>query len=102
MPVERRKAPNMDNNSVGGLVAVLIVMAVLWLAGMALVVFATVTIVRKAGYSGWWVLMGCIPLAGFVMWMVFAFSRWPVLEEAERARLAYPQPQSAHPPNRRR
>jgi uncharacterized membrane protein YhaH (DUF805 family) len=35
-------------------------------------------VVRKAGYSGWWVLLGLIPLVGVIMLWVFAFSRWPV------------------------
>ena len=35
-------------------------------------------VVRKAGYSGWWVLLGFVPIVGLVMLWVFAFSRWPV------------------------
>jgi hypothetical protein len=44
-----------------------------------LVLFAFV--VKKAGYSGWWVLLGLIPIVGLVMLWVFAFSRWPVDEQ---------------------
>ena len=35
-------------------------------------------VVRKAGYSGWWVLLGFVPIVGLVMLWVFAFARWPV------------------------
>jgi 1-acyl-sn-glycerol-3-phosphate acyltransferase len=35
-------------------------------------------VVRKAGYSGWWALLGFVPIVGLVMLWVFAFSRWPV------------------------
>jgi uncharacterized membrane protein YhaH (DUF805 family) len=40
------------------------------------VLFALV--LRKAGYSGWWVLLGFVPIVGLVMLWVFAFSRWPI------------------------
>jgi uncharacterized membrane protein YhaH (DUF805 family) len=68
-----------------------------------LILIAWTQVLRKAGYSGWWVLMGFIPVAGLVMFLVFAFSRWPVQDAAERAaRLAYAPPQQSLPPNRRR
>jgi energy-coupling factor transporter transmembrane protein EcfT len=35
-------------------------------------------VVKKAGYSGWWVLLGLVPIVGLVMLWVFAFSRWPI------------------------
>jgi hypothetical protein len=35
-------------------------------------------IVKKAGYSPWWALLGLIPIVNvFALW-VFAFSKWPV------------------------
>jgi hypothetical protein len=41
---------------------------------------AWVQILRKAGYSGAWVLVGLVPFVNIVMFFVFAFSRWPVLD----------------------
>jgi len=41
-----------------------------------------VLIIRKAGYSGWWVLIMLIPLVNFIMLWVFALARWPVEERA--------------------
>jgi hypothetical protein len=51
----------------------------------ALAVAAAVSIVRKAGYSGWWVLLGLVPLVNLVMVFAFAFADWPVLRDLRRA-----------------
>lgn len=50
----------------------------------ALGIAAGVAILRKAGYSSWWVLTGFIPLVNIVMVVAFAFADWPVLEERRR------------------
>ena len=64
---------NMDGttNIVGGLVGIAI----------ALVIFVVplVKILRKSGYSGWWILIWLVPIANIVMLWVFAFSDWPNL-----------------------
>lgn len=49
------------------------------------------TIIRKAGYSGWWILTIFIPVVNLVMIAVFAFSEWPVTRELRTARLALQQ-----------
>jgi uncharacterized membrane protein YhaH (DUF805 family) len=41
-----------------------------------------VMIIRKAGYSGWWVLILFVPIVNFIMLWVFALARWPVEERA--------------------
>ena len=51
-----------------------------------LVIVAWVQVLKKAGYSGWWVLIGLVPLVNLVMFMVFAFSDWPNLRPARGAR----------------
>jgi hypothetical protein len=33
--------------------------------------------VSKSGISGWWALLGLIPIVNLVMLWVFAFARWP-------------------------
>jgi uncharacterized membrane protein len=55
---------------------------------MVITLTAWVRIITKAGYSGWWVLVSLVPFLNFVMFLVFAFSRWPVQrqQEAQRAR----------------
>ncbi|KSW21261.1 hypothetical protein ATM99_14605 [Cellulomonas sp. B6] len=50
------------------------------------VLVAYVRIIQKAGYSGWWVLVGLVPGLNLVMFLVFAYSRWPVLRENELLR----------------
>ena len=58
-------------NIIGGLVGIAI----------ALVIFVVplLKILRKAGYSGWWILIWLVPIANIVMLWVFAFSDWPNL-----------------------
>jgi hypothetical protein len=41
-----------------------------------------VKIIKKAGYSGWWLLTMFIPLVNLIMLWVLAFARWPVEERA--------------------
>jgi len=62
----------------------------------ALAVAAAVSIVRKAGYSGWWVAAGLIPLVNVVMLFAFAFADWPVLRDLRRAQ-ALPAAPQQHP-----
>ena len=37
-----------------------------------------VLILRKAGYSGLWIIIAFIPIANYIFLWVFALSRWPV------------------------
>ena len=69
--------------------------------GIAVVIFSLVCqvkIISKAGYSGWYVLTGFVPILGFVMFLIFAFGKWPIqerLESAERGMgRGYPPPPS--------
>jgi hypothetical protein len=52
--------------------ATLIVFAGLWLTAAA-------TILKKAGYSGWWCLLLLVPLINVLACWFFAASRWPKL-----------------------
>ena len=51
---------------------------------LAIYLVPIVTIIRKAGYSGWWCLMLFLPLVNIVMLWVFAFAKWPSLREQPR------------------
>jgi hypothetical protein len=66
---------------------------VVYVAVAVLFFIAYVRIIQKAGYSGWWVLVGLVPILNVVMFLVFAFSRWPVLRERDALRSggAYPR-----------
>jgi hypothetical protein len=63
----------------------------------ALAVAAAVSIVRKAGYSGWWVLGGLVPLANVVLFFAFAFADWPVLRELRQNQAAVQWAQRSNP-----
>jgi len=69
------------------------VAVVAYVAVAVIFLVAYVRIIQKAGYSGWWVLVGLVPILNVVMFLVFAFSRWPVLRERDalRAGGVYPR-----------
>lgn len=56
-------------------------MAVIYVVMIAFFIWAEVRILNKAGYSGWWALSMLVPLFGIIMFFVFAFSDWPVLQQ---------------------
>ncbi len=47
---------------------------------------AWILIIRRAGYSGAWVLIGFVPIVNLIMFLVFAFKEWPVQREARELR----------------
>ena len=55
---------------------------VIFLIGFLIFIVPYVMIIRKAGYSGWWVLVTFVPLINLIMLWVFALARWPVEERA--------------------
>lgn len=59
-----------------------------------------VAIIRKAGYSGWWVLTMFVPVLNIVMLVVFAFAEWPVTRELRAARAIAEQQQQIQSANR--
>ena len=94
----------------GGLIAAIVVFYVV------LIVFfgwMYVRIIRRTGYSGWWVLMALGPIGNIVMFIIFAFKEWPILRELNylRGYAAYTglpgyappipgsQPQTPRPPD---
>jgi uncharacterized membrane protein YhaH (DUF805 family) len=53
-----------------GLVVILLVVLIL--------IWPSVRILHKAGYSGWWCLLAFVPLVNLVMLYIFAFgAEWP-------------------------
>lgn len=63
--------------------AALVALAALYGVSLLVSLIALAVIVRKAGYSGWWVLVAPVPLLNVVMLCVFAASRWPLLRALE-------------------
>jgi len=50
---------------------------------LAVFLVPAVMILRKAGYSGWWCLLGFVPIVNIVMFWVFAFAEWPSLRQPQ-------------------
>jgi uncharacterized membrane protein YhaH (DUF805 family) len=77
----------MDQNSANAATALFAgVSVIVWIAFLALIVLTFVVnwrIVSKAGYSGALSLLLLIPLVGWIMMVVFAFSKWPIEQRLE-------------------
>lgn len=67
--------------------------AIVYVVVIVVSVVAWVKILTKAGYRGWWVLIALVPVVNLVMFLVFAFSEWPVLRRQQP-----PPPEPAWPP----
>ncbi len=67
----------------GGSVGVAVAVAV-----SLLMLIPYVMIIRKAGWSGWWILVSFVPVVNLVMFLVFAFAEWPVQRDLRAARTA--------------
>ena len=76
-----------------------IVLLIVYLAVLVVMVWAYVNIIRRAGYSGWWVLIGLVPLVNLVMFLVFAFKEWPVQRELAALRAMAAQQQAYGQPH---
>lgn len=74
----------LNGLSAGAVTAIALVVAAIWVV----MLLAYVSIIRRAGYSGWWVLIGLVPIANIVMFLVFAFKEWPVQRELAQLRSA--------------
>ena len=61
----------------GGLIAVAIAIVNL---------IALAEIIRKAGYSRWWLLIAFVPIANIVALWQFAFKEWPLERLARQSR----------------
>lgn len=83
----------------GGVLAAILLVMFLFYAVVAVVsIIAMVKIVKKAGYPGWYVLFGFIPLVGLLL---FAFKEWPLERQARGgygSGYAGPTPQYPYPP----
>jgi uncharacterized membrane protein YhaH (DUF805 family) len=52
------------------------------LLAIVLVGVPVASILHRAGRSRWWTLIGFIPLINLIGLWLFAFSRWPAVEDA--------------------
>ena len=72
----------------------LLIWVIISVAIYILVIVAWWKIASKAGYSGAWALIIFVPFISFIFFLIFAFSKWPVLQELEQRRM-----QGGFPPN---
>jgi uncharacterized membrane protein YhaH (DUF805 family) len=77
--------------NIGDLAALGAVPLLLGLVLFIVNLIATIMVIRKAGYSGWWVLILLVPVVGYIFALIFAFSKWPVQKELEAAKAARPE-----------
>jgi uncharacterized membrane protein YhaH (DUF805 family) len=58
----------------------LLILCLVGCLAFLVLVWPTVRILHKAGYSGWWCLLGFVPAVNLVMLYIFAFAAdWPNL-----------------------
>jgi uncharacterized membrane protein YhaH (DUF805 family) len=70
-PTRSTEEGNMGSLSIFHLLILIVVLVTL--------VVPPVKILRKAGYSGWWVLLWLVPLGNLIGLWIFAFADWPNL-----------------------
>jgi len=75
--------PGYESPINGGALAVVIV---LYIVLIGFVVWCYVRVIRRSGYSGWWVLMALVPIGNLIMLGFFAFQEWPIQRELEYLR----------------
>jgi uncharacterized membrane protein YhaH (DUF805 family) len=63
-----------------------IALVVVSLVLFAFLVWMYVRIIRRTGYSGWWVLMAFVPVGNLIALAFFAFSEWPIHRELAHLR----------------
>jgi hypothetical protein len=55
-----------------------------WLIVLLIIViiyYPIYKIIRRAGFSGWWVLVSFVPVVNVIAIWFFAFCKWPNLNE---------------------
>jgi uncharacterized membrane protein YhaH (DUF805 family) len=86
--------------SAGALAAMAAMSGVFLLCGLLITVFMIwiyFLILKKAGMNPWLSLLMFIPLAGFIVLLILAFSEWPI-ERENRALRAQLVPPAGAPP----
>ena len=51
---------------------------------LAFALWMSVRVLQKAGISGFWAITQIIPFVNIIMIWVFAFSRWPAVDDGPR------------------
>jgi len=64
----------------------LVGLIVFYVAVLIFLIVAYVRVVQKSGFSGWWVLMGIVPIGNIIVLGLWAFKEWPIRRELEYLR----------------
>ena len=86
---------NPTSNWQAGFTVFIVIYAVI----LIIAVWAYVRIIRRAGYSGWWILIALVPLVNVVMFLVFAFKEWPIQRELAQLRAQVGSGRPGYPPS---
>lgn len=54
------------------------------LIGLGLTYWIVGNILAKAGFSRWWFLILLVPLVNIIAIWIFAFKKWPKIDESDR------------------
>ncbi|GAC1659072.1 MAG: hypothetical protein NVS9B12_11870 [Vulcanimicrobiaceae bacterium] len=88
--------PTHDPSSTAAVQAALATFGIfIWLFVLVAVGFSLFVywrIATKAGFSGWMSLLMFVPVANFVILLIFAFSEWPIEQELNRLRAGAANP----------
>ena len=76
----------LADDTSGAAVGLLIFLILLYVAVIGFFVWAYVRIIRRSGYSGWWILIGLVPVVNLVMFFLFAFRESPTERELKQLR----------------
>ncbi|WP_086465600.1 DUF805 domain-containing protein [Oceanibaculum nanhaiense] len=68
---------------IAGMEVVLVPAGLLGLAVFIVTIWASVRILDRIGHSGWWVLIGFVPVLNIAMIWALALQRWPIDDESD-------------------
>ena len=77
-PTLQSFAPDPGTGLGAGGAVLITILGLLYVAFFAAMIWVYATIIRKAGYSGWYVLVLFVPIVNLVYLVLFAVKEWPV------------------------
>jgi hypothetical protein len=85
------------NSHDGAFPAALLLLLGVYAVVVVFYLWGVVRIIRRSGYSGWWALIGLVPIVNIVMFFVFAFKKAPTELELEQLRAWANQARNQYP-----
>ncbi len=94
-------AQSTSDPGAGAYAAMAAMSGVIVLGGLVITVFTVwiyYTILKKTGMNPWLSLLMLVPLAGFVLLLILAFTEWPIERENRALRAQLGLPPAGAPP----